>query len=111
MQHFKGSPDINNAAYNTKLGVYTEGCGLDNVLMSWGHDDYMYLVYICIFLFRLHAVAFVNDRFLNILQVAKENKTKLPSAALFIIRYHSFYGKYLYGFSSHGFTMFDCIWT
>ena len=26
-------------------------------------------------------------------QVAKENKTTLPSAGLFIIRYHSFYGK------------------
>jgi inositol oxygenase len=25
--------------------------------------------------------------------VAKENKTTLPSAAMFIIRYHSFYGK------------------
>jgi inositol oxygenase len=28
--------------------------------------------------------------------VAKENKTTLPSAGLFIIRYHSFYGKYKY---------------
>lgn len=27
------------------------------------------------------------------LQVAKENNTTLPSAAMFIIRYHSFYGK------------------
>ena len=26
-------------------------------------------------------------------QVAKENKTTLPSAGLFVIRYHSFYGK------------------
>lgn len=46
MQHFKDSPDYNNPAYNTKFGVYSEGCGLDNVLMSWGHDDYMYLVII-----------------------------------------------------------------
>ncbi|XXG57205.1 hypothetical protein AAC387_Pa03g4423 [Persea americana] len=65
-KHFKENPDYNNPAYNTKLGIYSEGCGLNNVLMSWGHDDYMYLV-------------------------AKENKTTLPSAALFIIRYHSFY--------------------
>ncbi|KAI3458799.1 hypothetical protein Pfo_015462 [Paulownia fortunei] len=65
-EHFKGNPDYNNPAYNTKFGIYSEGCGLDNVLMSWGHDDYMYLV-------------------------AKENKTTLPPAALFIIRYHSFY--------------------
>lgn len=67
MQYFKENPDYNNPAYNTKFGVYEEGCGLNNVLMSWGHDDYMYLV-------------------------AKENKSTLPSAGLFIIRYHSFYG-------------------
>ena len=24
--------------YSTKLGMYRENCGLDNVLMSWGHD-------------------------------------------------------------------------
>ncbi|KAI3458770.1 hypothetical protein Pfo_015433, partial [Paulownia fortunei] len=34
--HFKGNPDYNNPAYNTKFGIYSEGCGLDNVLMSWG---------------------------------------------------------------------------
>ncbi|KAF3605913.1 hypothetical protein DY000_02045302 [Brassica cretica] len=65
-KYFKENPDFNNPSYNTKYGIYTEGCGLDNVFMSWGHDDYMYLV-------------------------AKENKTTLPSAGLFIIRYHSFY--------------------
>lgn len=43
-QYFKGNSDYFNAKYNTKLGVYSEGCGLNNVLMSWGHDDYMYLV-------------------------------------------------------------------
>ncbi|GMY06375.1 probable inositol oxygenase [Fagus crenata] len=65
-KYFKDNPDYNNPSYNTKLGIYSEGCGLENVLMSWGHDDYMYLV-------------------------AKENGTTLPPAALFIIRYHSFY--------------------
>ena len=44
MQYFKENPDYNNTAYNTKFGVYSEGCGLNNVMMSWGHDDYMYLV-------------------------------------------------------------------
>ncbi|XP_062155829.1 inositol oxygenase 1-like isoform X2 [Alnus glutinosa] len=56
-KYFKENADSNNPAYNTKYGVYSEGCGLNNVMMSWGHDDYMYLV-------------------------AKENKTTLPSAAL-----------------------------
>lgn len=44
MQYFKENPDYLNPKLNTKFGAYSEGCGLDNVLMSWGHDDYMYLV-------------------------------------------------------------------
>jgi inositol oxygenase len=45
VQSLKENPDYHYPAFNTKLGAYSEGCGLDNVLMSWGHDDYMYLVY------------------------------------------------------------------
>ncbi|KAH0990811.1 hypothetical protein GBA52_002294 [Prunus armeniaca] len=75
-KHFKKNLDYNNPAYNTKYGIYSEGCGLDNVLMSWGHDDYMYLV-------------------------AKENKSTLPSAGLFIIRYHSFYALHRAGAYKH----------
>ncbi|KAB2088534.1 hypothetical protein ES319_A03G004200v1 [Gossypium barbadense] len=71
-KYFKENPDFNNPKYNTRNGVYIEGCGLDNVLMSWGHDDYMYMV-------------------------AKENGTTLPSAGLFIVRYHSFYPLHKYG--------------
>ncbi|GKV27178.1 hypothetical protein SLEP1_g36379 [Rubroshorea leprosula] len=75
-KYFKENPDYNNPAYNTKYGVYSEGCGLNNVMMSFGHDDYMYLV-------------------------AKENKTTLPSAGLFIIRYHSFYALHRSGAYKH----------
>ncbi|KAJ8641012.1 hypothetical protein MRB53_017706 [Persea americana] len=75
-KYFKENPDYSNPAYNTKLGVYSEGCGLDKVLMSWGHDDYMYLV-------------------------SKENRTTLPSPALFIIRYHSFYPLHRSGAYKH----------
>ncbi|PIN01213.1 Aldehyde reductase [Handroanthus impetiginosus] len=75
-KYFKDNPDTYNPAYNTENGVYQEGCGLDNVVMSWGHDDYMYLV-------------------------AKENGTTLPSAALFIIRYHSFYPLHRAGAYTH----------
>lgn len=115
MQHFKSNPDYNNPAYNTKLGIYSEGCGLDNVMMSWGHDDYMYLV--CLSSTQKHVIWFQNLFILHVtvswigpksnlaatmfLQVAKENKTTLPSAALFIIRYHSFYRKYLYVYISY----------
>uniref|UniRef100_A0A7N0TRP8 Inositol oxygenase n=1 Tax=Kalanchoe fedtschenkoi TaxID=63787 RepID=A0A7N0TRP8_KALFE len=75
-KYFIDNPDCQNPAYNTKNGVYEEGCGLDNVTISWGHDDYMYLV-------------------------AKENKTKLPSSGLFIIRYHSFYPLHRCGAYTH----------
>nr|GMD50437.1 Inositol oxygenase 1 [Ipomoea batatas]GMD93412.1 Inositol oxygenase 1 [Ipomoea batatas] len=40
-KYFKENPDCNNTLYNTRNGVYEEGCGLDKVLMSWGHDDYI----------------------------------------------------------------------
>lgn len=75
-KYFKQNQDINNPIYNTKNGVYEEGCGLDKVVMSWGHDDYMYLV-------------------------SKENGTTLPSAALFVIRYHSFYALHRSGAYTH----------
>lgn len=43
-QYLKENPDSKNPNYSSKNGVYEEGCGLNNVAMSWGHDDYMYLV-------------------------------------------------------------------
>lgn len=49
MQYFEGNPDYHNPAYNTKCGIYSEGCGLDNVMITWGHDDYMYLVITLLF--------------------------------------------------------------
>ncbi|RZC51521.1 hypothetical protein C5167_019943 [Papaver somniferum] len=75
-QYFKENPDNDNPLYNTKLGVYTENCGLDKVTMSWGHDEYMYLV-------------------------SKGNNTTLPPAALFIIRFHSFYAMHRSGAYRH----------
>ncbi|KAL7238750.1 hypothetical protein ACSBR2_004782 [Camellia fascicularis] len=68
--------DSKNSTYSTKNGIYSEGCGLDNVMILWGHDNYMYLV-------------------------AKENGTTLPPAALFIIRYHSFYPLHKSGAYTH----------
>lgn len=60
---FAQNPDSHNPAYKTKNGMYQEGCGLDNLIMSWGHDEYLYQVV----------------------------KNYLPQEANFIIRYHSFY--------------------
>ncbi|KAL2332091.1 hypothetical protein Fmac_019672 [Flemingia macrophylla] len=75
-KYFKDNPDYKCPAYNTKNGIYTQACGLDNVLVSWGHDDYMYMV-------------------------ANKNGTTLLSAGLFIIRYHSFYPLHKEGAYTH----------
>lgn len=65
-ESFEKNPDFYNPLYNTKNGIYTEGCGLDDVTFSWGHDEYMY-------------------------QVLVENNTTIPEEGLYCIRYHSFY--------------------
>ncbi|XP_055822075.1 inositol oxygenase 4-like [Solanum dulcamara] len=75
-KYFQENQDFDNPIYNTKNGIYSEFVGLENVMMSWGHDDYMYMV-------------------------AKENGTTLPSAGLFIIRYHSFYPLHKNGAYKH----------
>lgn len=61
--YFNHNPDIHNSNLQTKYGIYTPNCGLNNVHMSWGHDEYLYSVV----------------------------KNYLPEQALYIIRYHSFY--------------------
>lgn len=65
-QFFQGNPDQLNSKVNTRLGIYEENCGLENVIMSWGHDEYLY-------------------------RVLKANKCYLPEEALYVIRFHSFY--------------------
>lgn len=36
------NPDSKDPRYNTTHGMYAPNCGLDNVLMSFGHDEYLY---------------------------------------------------------------------
>ncbi|KAI9158862.1 Inositol oxygenase 1 [Paramyrothecium foliicola] len=62
---FANNPDSKDPIYSTKHGIYSPGCGLDNVMLSWGHDEYLY-------------------------HVVKDQST-LPDEALAMIRYHSFY--------------------
>jgi inositol oxygenase len=62
-EFFADNPDREVPAYQTPCGIYAEGCGLDSVHLSWGHDEYLY-------------------------QVVKDY---LPPEALAMIRYHSFY--------------------
>lgn len=28
--------------YNTEMGIYAPGCGIDSLMFAWGHDEYMY---------------------------------------------------------------------
>jgi inositol oxygenase len=60
---FAENPDSQKREFQSRAGIYEEGCGLDNVHLSWGHDEYLY-----------HVV-----------------KDHLPDEALYMIRYHSFY--------------------
>lgn len=85
-EFFTDNPDANVAEYSTRLGLYEEGCGLDNVTMSWGHDEYLYHVM----------------------------KDRLPEPALYMIRYHSFYpahreGEYNELMNDHDRQMFEWV--
>lgn len=65
-EFFTNNPDSTNDRYNTKYGVYEPNCGLRNVHMSWGHDEYVY----------------------NMV------KDYLPEPGLYMLRYHSFYAQH-----------------
>ncbi|MBK5278119.1 MAG: inositol oxygenase [Bacteroidia bacterium] len=65
-EYFAFNSDVSNEQYNTKYGIYSHGCGLRNVNMSWGHDEYLYQI----------------------------TKDYLPEPALYMIRYHSFYAQH-----------------
>ncbi len=62
-EYFSLNPDSTHPIYSTENGIYEPHCGLDNVHMSWGHDEYIF-----------HVV-----------------KDCLPIEALYALRYHSFY--------------------
>jgi inositol oxygenase len=65
-EFFSVNPDSKDERFNTKFGVYEPNCGLRNVHMSWGHDEYLYQM----------------------------TKNYLPESALYMIRYHSFYSQH-----------------
>jgi len=65
-EFFSENPDAQNEQYQTRYGVYSPGCGLRNVQLSWGHDEYVY-----------HMM-----------------KNYLPEPALYMLRYHSFYSQH-----------------
>jgi inositol oxygenase len=85
-EFFEANPDSKDERYNTKYGVYEPNCGLKNVKLSWGHDEYLYQIM----------------------------KPYLPEAALYMIRYHSFYPQhrenaYDHLMSEHDHKMFEWV--
>ncbi|KAK7747604.1 hypothetical protein SLS62_009015 [Diatrype stigma] len=72
---FSENPDKKDPIYSTRDGIYEAGCGLDNVMLSWGHDEYLY-------------------------HIVKDQST-LPDEALAMIRYHSFYPWHREGAYTH----------
>jgi inositol oxygenase len=63
-EFFAANPDRNRPELQDETGIYERGCGLANLQMSWGHDEYIY-------------------------QVLKDSR--LPAEGLVMLRFHSFY--------------------
>lgn len=85
-EFFANNPDHQNSDFNTQFGIYTPNCGLRNVHMSWGHDEYIYQMM----------------------------KNYLPEPALYMLRYHSFYAQhrengYDYLLDDHDHKMFEWV--
>ena len=40
-EHLSLNPDAREASYQTRCGIYDEGCGLDRVVFAYGHDEYL----------------------------------------------------------------------
>lgn len=66
LRSFEANPDLKHTVYGTCTGMYQSGCGIANLMMSWGHDEYMYWM-------------------------LKENGCSIPEVGLNMIRFHSFY--------------------
>jgi inositol oxygenase len=62
---FVHNPDSQDPVYGSEYGIYEPKCGMENLMLSWGHDEYLYHV--------------VRDQ------------STLPKEALAMIRFHSFY--------------------
>lgn len=65
-EQMKLNADAQHPVYSTKYGVYKPNCGINELNMSWGHDEYMY-------------------------HMLRKNGCTLPPAAMAMVRFHSFY--------------------
>lgn len=87
-EYFANNPDRDKPELQTELGIYQRHGGLDQVTMSWGHDEYLYHV----------------------------TKPYLPEPAQYMIRYHSWYsahreGEYTYLMNDHDREMMEWVRT
>lgn len=85
-EFFSANPDSRVPEYQTPYGIYSPHCGLDNVHLSWGHDEYIYTI----------------------------TRNYLPEPAQYMLRYHSFYaahrhGAYRHLMNAHDEQMFDWV--
>lgn len=62
----ESNPEMKDERYNTENGIYEAGCGINNLTLAYGHDEYMY-------------------------QMLVHNKCKIPAEGLAMIRLHSCY--------------------
>jgi inositol oxygenase len=72
-EFFTYNADYTDPVFRTPYGIYQPNCGLRNVTMSWGHDEYIY-------------------------QILKDY---LPEQGLYMLRYHSFYAWHREGAYDH----------
>lgn len=85
-EFFQANPDSQVPQYQTKFGIYEPNCGLENVHLSWGHDEYIYQI----------------------------TRKYLPEEAQYMLRYHSFYpahkhGAYRYLMNDQDVRMFEWV--
>ena len=87
---FADNPDTTMPLHQTPFGRYQDGDGkgLDGVMMSWGHDEYLYEVV---------------RQYLR----TEASPHPLPEEALTIFRYHSFYAGHGHGAYQHLMTAHD----
>ena len=72
-EYFSANPDRLVPEYQTRYGIYQPNCGLENLHMSFGHDGY----------------------------IAEVMKPYMPIAALYMLRFHSFYPWHRHGAYDH----------
>src|SRR5439155_25317026 len=72
-EFFAANPDSGKPEFQTQYGIYDPHCGLDNVHLSFGHDEYIFRV----------------------------TQKYLPEEAQYMLRYHSFYAAHKHGAYRH----------